>query len=210
MISRLFLHYENPNKRDIAQIVDSLRNNHIFIIPTDTVYALCCLWTNKKGIDRIVKIMGKKEKHLKLSLICRDIQMASEYAMPIGNKVFRTINRLVPGPYTFILESNIKIQRVFRSSKKEIGIRIPDHKILTSLIEELQEPLITTSLNKDDPITPYFTDPDEIVEEFKNDIDYFIDGGILPMEESTVLNCMDGEINLVRKGKGQIEELLYK
>jgi tRNA threonylcarbamoyl adenosine modification protein (Sua5/YciO/YrdC/YwlC family) len=207
MISRYFLHYDNPHKKDVSEIAKQLKKGHIAIIPTDTIYALACLWTNKKGIDRILKILGKKEKHLKLSLICKDIRMASEYAMPISNKIFRTINNLVPGPYTFIMESNITVQRVFRSSKKEIGIRIPDDNILQALISELGEPLVTSSLNKEDEITPYYNDPIEMLEFFNHSVDIFIDGGIRKIEESTILDCQGNEITLIRQGKGSLEGL---
>jgi tRNA threonylcarbamoyl adenosine modification protein (Sua5/YciO/YrdC/YwlC family) len=209
MIKRFFLHKENPKTRDIKQIAASLEKGSIAIIPTDTVYALACIWTNKKGIDRLVRILGKKEKKLKLSLICRDVKMAADYTLPLRNNVFRTINRLAPGPFTFILESNIKVQRAFRSSKKEIGIRIPSYPILDQLIDCIGAPLVTSSLSKEDEYMPYYNDPEEIIKDFNHSVDMFIDVGQIPLEFSTVLNCISGNIELIRQGKGQLGGIIH-
>lgn len=205
MISRYFLHYDNPNKREVSEIVNLLRKGQIAIIPTDTVYALACLWTNKSGIDRIVKILGKKEKYMKLSLICKDLSMASEYTMPISNKIFRTIKQLVPGPFTFIMESNVTVQRMFKSGKKEIGIRIPDDNVLQAIIDALGEPLVSTSLNKEDEITPFYNDSIEMLEVFNHSVDIFIDAGQRKIEESTILSCLNNEIEMIRQGKGNVD-----
>lgn len=205
MISRYFLHNENPNKRDVSEIAKLLRKGKIAIIPTDTVYAMACLWTNKNGIERIVKILGKKEKYTKLSLICSDLSMASEFTLPMSNKIFRTLKNLIPGPFTFIMDSNIAVQRVFKSGKKEIGIRIPDDNILQALVAELGEPLISTSLNKEDEITPYYNDSIDMLETFNHSVDVFIDAGQRKIEESTILSCLNNEIELVRQGKGNLE-----
>jgi tRNA threonylcarbamoyl adenosine modification protein (Sua5/YciO/YrdC/YwlC family) len=134
--------------------------------------------------------------------------MAADYTLPMRNNVFRTVNRLAPGPFTFILESNIKIQRAFRSSKKEIGIRIPNYPILEQLVDFLGEPLVSSSLNREDKYTPYYNEPEDIIKDFNHSVDIFIDVGQLPIEESTVLDCLSGKIELIRQGKGQLDGII--
>ncbi len=206
-MERIFLHYDNPNKRDVAHIVNALKKGAIIIFPTDTIYALGCLMTNKKGIDRIIKVTGKKEKYAKLSLICGDISTASQYTANLDNNIFKVMKRLLPGPFTFILQSSTQFKRIVKAGRKELGIRIPNNQILQTILAELDEPLMSTSLKTEDEIQPYYIDPDEIYEEYKYQVDILVDGGLGDHTESTVVDYTNNQLVVVREGKGDVGKL---
>lgn len=198
------LHTDNPNKREIQMIADAVKSGSIVVIPTDTVYALACTLSNKEGIDRICRITGKKEKQAKMSVICSDLKQVSDYTTSYSNDVFKTMKRYSPGPYVYILNANKTVTKFFQNNKSEIGIRIPDNKIITELMSLLNEPLITTSLNKDD-VVGYYTDPEIIETEFKNNVDIMINAGPGSAGESTVLDCTGSEIEIIREGLGKLD-----
>lgn len=203
-MQRIYFHEKNPNKRDLREVADRINQGEIVIFPTDTIYAIGCLMTNRNGIEKICRIMNKKEKQARMSLICPNISVISQYTIQISNDVFKTMKRYLPGPYTFILKSNNYVQKFFKNSKEEIGVRIPNNDILIGLQEFLKAPLISTSLNSEDEILKYYTDPDEIEEVFAHKADMLMDGGIGDYAESTVLDCTGTEIELVREGKGEV------
>ncbi len=204
-MQRIFFHDKNPNKRDLKEVADRINKGDIVIFPTDTIYALGCLMTNRSGIERICRILNKKEKQAKMSLICPNISVISQYTTQIDNDVFKAMKRYLPGPYTFILNSNNYVQKFFKNNKEEIGVRIPENEILNGLHEFLDAPLISTSLNTEDGIQKYYTDPDEIEDVFKHKVDILIDGGAGDHAESTVLDCTGETIEMVREGKGEVD-----
>ena len=133
--------------------------------------------------------------------------MLSEFTKPINNDVFKMMKRNLPGAFTFILEANNNIPRIFQSKKKTIGIRIPDQPIITNIVKEFGSPIMTTSLaDEEDEINPYLTDPEDIHDRYGNLVDIVIDGGAGENEESTVVDCTDNEIVIVRQGKGLLDE----
>ena len=203
-MQRIFFHEKNPNKRDLKEVAEFINNGAIVIFPTDTIYALGCLMTNKPGIERICKVLNKKEKQAKMSIICPNISVISQYTPQIGNDVFKTMKRYLPGPYTFILKSNNYVQKFFKNNKEEIGVRIPNNKILEDLQEFLDAPLISTSLNIEDNNKIYIN-PDEIEEDFRHQVDFLLDGGLGDLSGSTILDCTGDEIVIMREGKGEID-----
>ena len=204
-MQRIFIHDKNPNKRDLKEVAEHINRGALVIFPTDTIYALGCLMTNKSGIEKICRITGKKEKQARMSLICPNISVISQYTQQIDNNVFKTMKRYLPGPYTFILKSNNFVQRFFKNNKEEIGVRIPKSEILDGLQEFLEAPLISTSLNTFEGEQRFFTDPEEIETLFSDHVDFLMDGGIGEHSESTVLDCTGPEIELIREGKGSVE-----
>lgn len=196
------LHTSNPNKRDLQKVADAVNKGAIIIFPTDTIYAMGCLMTQRSSIDKIVNILGKKEKKAKMSLICRDLKSVADFTLPYGNDVFKLMKTSLPGPYTFILNADTSVTRYFKNNKKDIGIRIPDNEITLTLLDMLDAPLISTSLNDDGH---YFIDPEDIEENFKNRVDYLLDGGVGSSDESTVLDCRGDEIVIMRLGKGSVD-----
>jgi tRNA threonylcarbamoyl adenosine modification protein (Sua5/YciO/YrdC/YwlC family) len=201
----IVFHPVNPNIRDIKQVAEKINSGAIVIFPTDTLYAMGCLMTNKAGIEKICRVLNKKEKHTKMSLICPNISEVSKYTMQIDNNVFKAMKKYLPGPYTFVLKSNKYVQKYFKNAREEIGIRIPDNEILKSLQEHLDAPLISTSLNTDGEKNEIYNDPDDILEVFRSQADILIDGGLGSLGESTVLDCTDHEMSVIREGIGPLD-----
>lgn len=203
-MQRLILRPHNPDSRDLAMVAQKMKDGAVIIFPTDTVYALGCLMTKKDSIERIIKISGKKEKQAKMSLICGDIKTVADYTLPYSNHIFKTMKRYLPGPFTFILNANNFVTKYFKNNKKEIGIRIPDNQIVLELLNHLDAPIICTSLNNDKN-DEYFIDPNIIEETFEYMVDYLLDGGLGDEVGSTILNCTDGDIEIIRQGKGEVD-----
>jgi tRNA threonylcarbamoyl adenosine modification protein (Sua5/YciO/YrdC/YwlC family) len=198
------LHPNNPNPRDLRKVTDLLNQDGIIILPTDTIYAMACKLGNKKGIERMCKIAGKKPEKVNFSLICSDLAHLSEYTAALDKSVFRLMKNNLPGPFTFILQANKQVTKWFEGNKKTIGIRVPDNAIAQLLVKEINSPLVVTTIHHEDEIVAYMTDPEEIAEKFKHQIDLVIDGGIGGNEPSTIIDCTGEEPEVVREGKGMI------
>lgn len=164
-----------------------------------------CSISSSKALDRIAKIKGIKKEKANFSFIFHDLSMLSEFTRPINNDVFKMMKRNLPGAFTFILEANNNIPKVFQSKKKTIGIRIPDEPIITGLVQQLGKPIITTTITDKDEVSGFQTDPEEINEHYKDIVDIIIDGGYGDNEESTVVDCTDNEIVIIRQGKGILD-----
>jgi tRNA threonylcarbamoyl adenosine modification protein (Sua5/YciO/YrdC/YwlC family) len=200
----LKIHPQNPEMRKINRVVDVLRAGGVVIYPTDTIYGIGCDLMNKKAIERLCKIMNIKPNKLDLSFICHDLSQISEYVKRMDTPVFKLLKKSLPGPFTFIFESNSRVPKILDVSKKTVGIRIPDHAIPNSIVITLGNPIITSSIKDDDEIVAYTTDPEEIYEDFKNQVDIVIDGGVGGNIPSTVVDCTNDELVLVRQGLGEL------
>ena len=201
----LKLHSENPNPRYIKMIIECLNDDGVIIFPTDTIYAIGCSVNSSKALDRIARIKGIKKEKANFSFIFHDLSMLSDYTKPISNDVFKMMKRNLPGAFTFIVEANNNVPKLFKNNKKTIGIRIPDQPIITNIVRELGSPIITTSIIDEDEISGFMTDPEEINEVYKDKVDIIIDGGYGNKEESTIVDCTDNEIVILREGKGVLE-----
>lgn len=199
------IHPKNPEERKIREVVDCLRNGGVIIYPTDTIYGLGCDLFNAKAVQRLCRLKNIKPEKINLSFICNDLSHISEYTRNLPTPVFKLMKNLLPGPYTIILEANHNVPKILDARKKTVGIRIPDHNIPRTLVKELGEPLVTTSIKAEDQILEYTTDPEEIYEEYKNLVDIVIDGGYGGNVPSTILDCTGGEPVLVRQGLGKWE-----
>lgn len=201
----LKIHPDNPEMRKINRVVDILRKGGIVVYPTDTIYGIGCDLMNRKSIERLCRVMDIKPNKLDLSFICNDLTHISEYVKNLQTPVFKVLKKSLPGPFTFILESSSKVPKILDVTKKTVGIRIPDHNIPRTIVAELGNPLITSSIKDDDKIKEYTTDPEEIYEDFKNLVDVVIDGGTGGNIPSTVVDCTGEELVLVRQGLGEID-----
>ena len=201
----LKLHSENPNPRYVKMIIECLENDGVIIFPTDTIYAIGCSVNSSKALDKIARIKGTKKEKANFSFIFQDLSMLSEFTRPINNDVFKMMKRNLPGAFTFIVEANNNVPKLFKNNKKTIGIRIPDQPIITNIVRELGCPIITTSIIDEDEISGFMTDPEEINEAYKDKVDIIIDGGFGNKEESTIVDCTDNEIVILREGKGILE-----
>jgi len=202
----LRIYPENPAPRHIQKVVEVLNQGRIVIFPTDTVYAVGCDLFHYKAFQKIEQIKGQKKANTGFSIIVKDLSMLSEYTLPIDNTIFRLMKKNLPGPFTFILNANSKVPKLFQSRKKTLGIRIPDNKILMSIIEELGHPLVTTSIHDEDEIVEYTTDPELIYEKYGLLVDTVIDGGYGDNEASTVVDCTTGSYEIIRQEKGILKE----
>ena len=197
---------ENPAPKHIKMVIETLVSGGVVIFPTDTVYALGCSIYQPKALDKIAQLKGVKKEKANFSFICNDLSMLSEFTKPFDNSTFRLMRKNLPGPFTFILNANNKVPKIFQSKKKTIGIRIPENNILTSIIEELGHPLVSTSIHDDDEIIEYTTDPELINERYKDKVDLIIDGGYGDNEASTVVDCTGSEPVILRQEKGLLED----
>jgi tRNA threonylcarbamoyl adenosine modification protein (Sua5/YciO/YrdC/YwlC family) len=201
----LQVHPENPNPRHVKMIIDCLRKDGVVIFPTDTIYGIGCSINSTKAYERIAQIKGIRKEKAHFSFIFHDLSMLSEFTKPISNDVFKMMKRNLPGAFTFILEANNNIPRIFQSHKKTIGIRIPDQPIITNIVKELGNPIMTTSIIDEDEISGFLTDPEVIHEHYKDRVDIVIDGGFGDNQGSTIVDCTDNEILITRQGKGILD-----
>ena len=199
------LYDENPNPRQINTIVDCLQNDGIIIYPTDTVYAIGCNIHSSKAVSKVAAIKSTKVEKANFSFICYDLSHISDFTKPFSTGIYKIMKKALPGPFTFILNANNNVPKIFQSRKKTIGIRVPDNNICREIVNELGNPIISTSVYDEDEILEYTTDPELIHEKYGNLVDIVIDGGFGNNEASTVIDCTGDEIEIVRQGLGIIE-----
>lgn len=199
------LYEKNNSQRDLDRIVQTLEDGGIIIYPTDTMYAIGCHALKERAIERICKLKGIDPRKNSLSIICTDLSNISEYAK-VDNHTFKLMKRNLPGPFTFILNSGSQLPKIFKN-RKEVGIRIPDHAAIREICQLLDAPILTTTLPlSDGEDIEYITNPELIEEKFGYEVDLIIDGGIGGMEPSTIVNCTEGEAEIIRQGKGILDE----
>jgi len=198
------LYPENPNERLIQQIAEVLQKGGVIIYPTDTVYGLGCDITNSKAIEKICRIRNIKPEKANFSFICYDLSHISDYTRQIDNETYRVIKKALPGPFTFIFNANKNVPKLLSSNKKTVGIRIPDNSIARAIVKALGNPIISTSIHDDDEIIEYSTDPELIHEKYEEIVDMVIDGGYGGNEPSTIVDCSEGEFEILRQGKGDL------
>ncbi|MBI4808139.1 MAG: threonylcarbamoyl-AMP synthase [Nitrosomonadales bacterium] len=199
------IHPDNPQPRLIKQAAEMLRNGAVIVYPTDSGYALGCHLDDKDAVQRIRQIRGVDDKHL-MTLVCRDLSELAKYAR-VDNAQFRLLKNNTPGSYTFILEATREVPRRLQHPKRStVGLRIPDHPVALALLEELNEPLLSSTLILPDEDQP-LTDVDEIRERLERLVDLVIEGGAVGIESTTVIDLTDATPVLVRRGKGEISHL---
>lgn len=199
----LQIHPKDPQERLIKQVVETLKNGGIIVYPTDTIYGLGCDIYNTKAIEQICRIKQIDPQKAQLSFICSNLSHLSDYARQISNSTYRILKEHLPGPYTFILQSSKQVPKILQSKKNTIGLRIPDNKIAMALVQELDRPILSTSLPGD--FVEDYTDPEIIYEKYKNLVDIVIDGGAGSSVPSTIINCVGDAYELIRQGAGKWE-----
>jgi len=199
---------ENPNEKVIQQVVDVLTRGGIIIYPTDTVYGMGCDISNSKAIEKICKIRGIKPEKANFSFICYDLSHISDFTRQIDNETYRVIKKALPGPFTFIFNANKNVPKLLSSNKKTVGIRVPDNTIARTIVKMLGNPIISTSIHDDDEIMEYSTDPELIYEKYQDIVDLVIDGGYGDNEPSTIVDCSEGDFEIIRQGKGDLDQYL--
>jgi tRNA threonylcarbamoyl adenosine modification protein (Sua5/YciO/YrdC/YwlC family) len=202
----LNVHPDNPNPRHLKTIVECLKDGGIIIYPTDTVYGLGCDITQHKAIERIARIKQIDPKKAHFSFICYDLSHLSDYAKSVDTPIFRMLKKALPGPYTFILPASRLVPKLLKTKKDTVGIRVPDNNICRTIVKELGNPLMSTTLPIEDYVEEY-TDPEIIYEKFGKQVDIVVDGGPGGMAFSTVVDCTGAEPVLIREGLGSFEEI---
>ncbi|MCK9311326.1 MAG: L-threonylcarbamoyladenylate synthase [Bacteroidales bacterium] len=194
------LYEDNPNTRVIQKIANALRDGGLIIYPTDTVYAIGCDIFHTRAVEKICKLKKEDPRKANLSFICPDLSQLSEYAK-VDTPTFKLLKRNLPGPFTFILKGSNNLPRLFKQ-KSTVGIRIPANNIVQAIARELGNPLMSTTLHDTDNQVEYTTDPELIDERYGNLVDLVIDGGIGDIVQSTVVDCTQEEVQIIRQGKG--------
>lgn len=195
---------DNPNERDILKIAGVLKDGGVIIYPTDTIYAIGCDIYNTKAVQRVCQLKGIKPEKASFSMICRDLSNIAAYAK-VNNEVFKVMKRNLPGPFTFVLPATSKLPNILMNRRKTIGIRVPDNYIVKAIVDELGNPLLTTSVKAEDDVVEYITDPELIYERYEKLVDLVVDGGYGQNIASTVVDCSGDGLEVIRLGKGVLE-----
>ncbi|MFN8287847.1 MAG: L-threonylcarbamoyladenylate synthase [Chitinophagales bacterium] len=193
----------NIDDRIIVQIVNCLKNGGIIIYPTDTVYTLGCDLTHPEAYEKVCKLKGIKPNKANFSIVCYDLSHISDFTHTVPTPVYKLMKRLLPGPYTFILNGNHTLNKIFGYNKKTIGIRVPDNPIARTIVDALGAPILSASIKNEDTILEYITDPQDIYEKYDHTVNIVIDGGPGGNVPSTIIDYTGSEPILVREGAGE-------
>lgn len=198
------IYTQNPNSRDVNRVADIISQGGVAVIPTDTLYAFVCGIEHKKAVERIAQLKGFTAKKARYSMLFSSLSQASEYVRPMDKDTYQLLRGCLPGPYTFVMDANNQVPRTYQNQNKTIGIRVPDNEICKAVIEAVGTPLIGTSVRVDgqEQEVEYLTDPELIHEAFEGRTDVVVDGGLGESEPSTVIDCSEGRLELLREGKG--------
>ena len=194
----LSINPDNPQQRLLDKVAEVLESGGLVIYPTDTQYGLGCDLTQKKAIEKVYRLKQRNQKS-PFSFVCSGLTNIAEYAK-VSNFAYRTMRRLLPGPYTFILDATKLVPQLMLTKRQECGIRVPDHPIALGLVETLGHPVINTSATLDGQAEAVC--PEDFADLFKNQVDIIIDGGPVPGQPSTIISLIDDEPEVLREGLG--------
>ncbi|HEX7903696.1 MAG TPA: L-threonylcarbamoyladenylate synthase [Chitinophagaceae bacterium] len=200
----LRIHPDNPQPRLIKQLVESLQKGGIIIYPTDTIYGLGCDIFQQKAIERIARIKNVDPQKAQLSFVCSDLSHLSDFAKQIPTSTYRLLKEYLPGPYTFILPASKMVPKILQSKKDTIGLRVPANKIAQAIVNELGRPILSASLPGE--LVEDYTDPEIMHENFMNEVEYVVDGGVGGTIPSTIIDCTGNEPIVIREGLGEWRE----
>ncbi len=200
------LYNDHTDQVLIDEVVDTLRNGGLVIYPTDTVYGLGASIKNTKAIERLAQLKGTKVDKANFTFLFPDLSNLSEYTKQIDTSTFKILKKAFPGPYTMILPANNKLPKVFKK-RKTFGMRIPDNQILQKIMTQLGHPLVNISIKDEDEVIEYTTDPELINEKWGKLVDVIIDAGYGDNNPSTVIDLSQGDPEIIREGKGDLERL---
>ena len=196
---------ERPAPRKLAPAIDALRRDHVILYPTDTGYAFGCALSSRKAIGAIRTLKGFDARSRRpLSMLVNDLSDFGQYAI-MGTSVFRTVRRILPGPYTIILEASAEVPREMRNRHGEIGLRMPDLELCRMLVELLGEPVVTGSFTAGEEKRE-LEDPEELERIYRGRVEVVVDGGPMWPEPSTILQAEGNELAVSRVGKGPVPE----
>lgn len=198
MLTKIYA--ENPNEREMGKVIRLLQEGELIVYPTDTLYAIGCDALNVRAVEKLCALKGLNPLKADLSIVCYDLSNISEYAQ-VSNGVFKVLKKNLPGPFTFILPTSSRLPKLYKN-KKEVGIRVPDNNIARGLVAGLGNPILSMSVRDDEDQAEYTTDPELIHEKYNKKVALVIDAGFGGDVPSTVVNCVDDELEVIREGKG--------
>ena len=198
MLTKIYA--ENPNEREMGKAIRLLQEGELIVYPTDTLYAIGCDALNVRAVEKLCALKGLNPLKADLSIVCYDLSNISEYAQ-VSNGVFKVLKKNLPGPFTFILPTSSRLPKLYKN-KKEVGIRVPDNNIARGLVAGLGNPILSMSVRDDEDQAEYTTDPELIHEKYNKKVALVIDAGFGGDVPSTVVNCVDDELEVIREGKG--------
>jgi tRNA threonylcarbamoyl adenosine modification protein (Sua5/YciO/YrdC/YwlC family) len=196
----LHTHPDNPNPRNIATTVETLKKGGVIIYPTDTIYGLGCSIFEHRAIERICRLKNIAPAKANLSIVCYDLSSLSDFAKQISTPIYRMLKEHLPGPYTFILAASKQVPKILQTKKDTIGLRVPDNNIARAIVKELGHPILSASLPGE--MVEDYTDPEIMKENFYNDVDIIVDGGIGSTIASTIIDCTGNVPEMIRQGAG--------
>jgi tRNA threonylcarbamoyl adenosine modification protein (Sua5/YciO/YrdC/YwlC family) len=207
LMSQYFsVHPVNPQLRLVQRAAEIIRDGGLIVYPTDSCYALGCRLGDKDAVERMRNIRRLERNH-DFALVCRDLSEIAAYAK-VENWAYRLLRSLTPGPYTFILRATHEVpKRLVDPKRRSIGIRVPDNVVVQTLLQALGEPIMSSTLQLPGDELP-LTEPEEIRERLEKQVDAIVDGGVCGVQPTTVIDLSDGEINVLRKGKGDTSALV--
>jgi tRNA threonylcarbamoyl adenosine modification protein (Sua5/YciO/YrdC/YwlC family) len=193
---------DNIDDRLIQQVVNCLKGGGVIIYPTDTVYTLGCSLTNREAYEKVCKLKEVKPNKANFSIVCYDLSHITDFTVNVPTSVYKMMKRALPGPYTFILNGNHTLSKIYGYNKKTIGIRVPENKIARAIVHALGAPILSASIKNEDTVLEYITDPNDIYEAYENQVDIVIDGGPGGNVPSTIIDYTGAEPLLIREGAG--------
>ncbi len=194
----LEINEQHPQPYKIRKIVEILDNDGIIIYPTDTIYGIGCSIYSQKAIEKIRQIKGR-EKNKYFSILCYDLKDLSKYAKNVSNEAYKLMKRILPGPYTVVLQASRELPKILHSKRKTVGLRIPNHTLSREIVKELGHPIITTSANRRGEEKG--NEPRLLEEEFGKEVDAVIEGEVLFSEPSTVIDLSEQPFKILRQGQ---------
>ena len=200
MATTLSIDPQHLKGRHVDRAVEVLQRDGVIVYPTDTIYGLGCDVTSKGAVERVRRIKGR-EANKPMSFVCSDLVQVSRYGH-VSNFAHRILKRFLPGPYTFVLTATKETPRVFQSKQKTVGIRIPDHPVPLALVEQLGNPVVSTSANESDE--EVVTNPADLERIFGHRVDLIMECGTLPVLASSVISLVDDTIAILREGQGDL------
>ena len=198
---------DNPQEKYLNTIVECLKDGGVIIYPTDTVYGIGCDINKTRAVERVCKIKNIKPEKSNFSLICYDLSHLSDFTKHVSTPVYKVMRKALPGPFTFILEANNSVPKLFKHKKNTVGIRIPDNHIVREIVRLLENPILSSSVKDEDEVVEYTTDPELIFEKWQHLVDLVIDGGYGDNMPSTIIDLSGYEPVVVREGKGSLDFL---
>lgn len=204
----IYLNSDKPDYEQVVRAANVLRAGGIIVYPTDTVYGIGCDIMQPKALEKLCKLKNIPVTQANFSIICHDLSHLADFTTPIKTPVFRVLKKALPGPYTFILDANHRVPKFFLHKKKTIGIRVPDNRIVSEIVKELGNPIVSSSAHQSqEELDDFVADPDAVYEKYKDKADLVINGGYCSNQVSTIIDAAGGACVVARQGLGETEHL---